>query len=48
MLDAWLDFIELQVRTNPHEVAKMLLSSFIWNIFLTVWITALTILKADK
>lgn len=48
MFDAWLDFIELQVRTNPHQVAKMLLGSFLWNVILTIWALHLTATKANK
>lgn len=41
MLDAWIAYVELQVRTNPHIVAKMLIGSFLFNILNFLWILAL-------
>lgn len=41
MFEEWLAFIELQVRTDPHAVAKMLLGSFLFNVINFLWILAL-------
>lgn len=41
MLEEWLAFVELQVRTNPHAVAKMLIGSFLFNVINFFWLLAL-------